>query len=442
MRKKKPEAVSSGRRRDVRAAAWVLLLISGLAPSAFAGPYDAAGQRAADWLAANMVPADKTWGSEQDLKYLAAAEVALGLASWNRRGYEYYAALTWLSNHSPANVDFASRRVLALEPGGQSVSRDLDFLSAVQSLNLAVPGNGGLGLNAGYQGSPLDTALALQAYTQAAVTTNVSASITSLKNAQLTGSDKGWVIGQAMSSDPITTAQVLIALIPYRGSDPTLVTPIANGLAALNAKVGTSSTTVKQALSALANFRDNASSSQAASLLGNLVATQVADGSWGGDVQATAVALRALAAGAGRDAPSLRTPVVVADDKLRAAINVALSRNALDTLNQGELAQLTSLSISGQGVTTLTGLEYATNLTYLDASYNNITSWTPVDSLPQQPTTVRDGNPGYPVDDRYDDVPTLPEWAAILMAGLLLLIAQRRAAVGRLRNSSSREKTL
>lgn len=426
MEKNKPGTVFSKRRRNTSAMAVAFLLIGGLAPSAFAGPYDSAGQRAADWLAANMIPTDKTWGGEQDLKYLIEAEVVLGLASWNRRGYEYYAALTWLSNHFPANVDFTSRRVLALQPGGQSVRRDVDFLSAVQSMNLVAPGNGGLGLNAGYQGSPLDTALALQAYTQAAATTNVPAAIASLKNAQLTGADKGWIVGQATSSDPITTAQVLIALMPYQGGDATLVTPIANGLAALNAKVGTASTPVKKALSALANVRADAGSSQAAALLGNLVATQGADGSWGGDVQATALALRALAAGAGRDAPLLRTPVVVADDKLRAAINVALSRNALDTLNQGELAQLASLDISGQGVASLTGLEYATNITYLDARYNNITSWTPVESLPQQPATERAGNPGYPSDYRTDDVPTLPEWGAILMAALLALAAYRR----------------
>lgn len=436
MKKNKPGRVLSGCRRYASATAAVFLLLGSLMPNAFAGPYDTAGQRAADWLAANMIPADKTWGAELDLKYLTAAEVALGLASWNRRGYEYYAALTWLSNHTPANIDFASRRVLALQPGGQSVSRDVDFLSAVQALNLAAPGNGGLGLNLGYQGSPLDTALALQAYTQAAATTNVSASVTSLKNAQLTGSDKGWAVGQATSSDPITTAQALIALIPYRGDDPTLTTPIANGLAALNAKVTTASSTVKKALSALANYRDNPSSSQAATLLGNLVSTQGADGSWGGNVQATAVALRALAAGAGREAPVLRTPVVVEDNKLRAAINTALSRNALDTLNQGELAQLTTLNIAGQGVASLTGLEYATNLTYLDASYNNITSWTPVESLPQNPTTVRDGNPGYPVDNRVDDVPTLPEWGAILMALWLALVAYRRNLSGRVPNPS------
>lgn len=417
----------------------LLLLLS---VSALAGPYDTAGQKASDWLTANMVVTDKTWGTELDLKYLTETEVALGLASWNRRGFEYYAALTWLSNHTPSNVDFSSRRVLALVPGGQSVSSDVSFLSYVQSLNAAAPGNNGLGLNPGYQGSALDTALALQAYTQAGASSGVAAAITSLKNSQLTGSDKGWALGQETSSDPITTANVLIALIPYRAGDSTLTTPIATGLAALNSKVTTSSTVIRKSLSALANYRDNAGSSQAVTLLSNLVSTQAGDGSWGTDVQSTAVALRALAAGAGRDIPSLRTAVVVADDKLRAAINAALSRNALDTLNRGELAQLTSLNISGQGITNLAGLEYAAKLTYLDASNNNITSWAPVDSLSQHPTTVRGGNPGYPAANTDGDAPTLPQWAAILMGALLLLIGQRRAGGLSIRNPFNTEKPL
>ena len=185
MEKNKPGTVFSERRRIASTMTVAFVLIGGLVPSAFAGPYDSAGQRAADWLAANMIPADNTWGTEQDLKYITEAEVVLGLASWNRRGYEYYAALTWLSNHSPVNADFTSRRVLAVQPGGQSVGRDINFLSAVQSLNLVAPGNGGLGLNLGYQGSPLDTALALQAYTQAAATTYVPTAIASLKNAPI-----------------------------------------------------------------------------------------------------------------------------------------------------------------------------------------------------------------------------------------------------------------
>jgi hypothetical protein len=383
--------------------------------------YDNAGQRAADWLISSMIPADRTWGNDQDLKYLTATEVALALASWNRRSVEYYSALSWISNHSPGNVDYSSRRVLALLPSGGSVESDIDYLGYAKSLNLSAPGNGAWGLNAGYQGSALDTALVLQAVP-------VSASdpaITFLKSAQLAGTDKGWALGQETTSDSITTAQVLIALIPYRSGDSTLVTPVANGIAALNSKVTTSSATLHKALAALANLKNNPGSSQGTTLLNNLVTTQGSDGSWGGDVQATAVALRALAFGAGRDADVLQAPVTVLDDKLRAAINAALSRSALDTLNQGELAQLTTLNIAGQGVTNLTGLEYAANLTYLDASYNNITSWAPVDGLSQQPATVRDGNPGYPATA--GDAPTLPEWAAIFMGGLLFLMAQRRA---------------
>lgn len=418
-------ASSSWRRRAVAFALTILISWGICTPSAMAAtPYDTAGQKAADWLVANMVPGDKTWGSEQDLKYLSAAEVALALASWNKRGFEYYAALTWLANHNPNNVDFAARRAVVLQPTGQSISQDLNLLAAAQAANVAAPGNGGVGLSRQYQGSPLDTAWLLQAYNKAGVSTNVSAATASLKNAQLTGSDQGWAVGQDTSSDPISTAQVLIALIPYRATDATLTTPIANGLAALNAKVTTSSAPLKKALSALANLRDNSNSTQAATLLNNLMSTQGSDGSWGGDVQTTASALRALAAAAGRDAAALQTPVTIPDSNLRAAINSALSRNALDTLNKGELAQLTSLNISGQNVSNLTGLESATNLTYLDASNNNITSWTPVDNLSQHPTTVRDGNPGYPVADH--DTPTLPQWGAMLLGGLLLRVIARR----------------
>lgn len=384
------------------------------------------GQRAADWLVANMNTADKTWGSEPNLKYPMTAEVALALASWNKRSYEYYAALTWLGNHNPNSVDFAAKRVLALQSGGQSISQDVNYLTAAQAANLPTPGNGGAGLSPPYQGSALDTAWLLQAYNKAGISANVSAATTYLKNTQLTSSDKGWVIGQETNSDPITTAEVLIALIPYRATDTSLVTPIANGLATLNAAVTPSSTPLKKALAALAERRDNGNSLQATTLLVSLISTQGSDGSWGGDVLATAMALRALASGAGRDAPGLQTPVTIPDSNLRAAINTALSRNALDTLNQGELAQLTSLSIAGQNVSNLTGLEYASNLSYLDASNNNITSWTPVDNLAQHPTTIRDGNPGYPTAGY--DTPTLPQWGAILLGALLMWMSARNSS--------------
>ena len=93
--------------KSARSLLWILLACT-LPFISHAGPYENAGQRASSWLNASMIAADETWGTEQDLKYLTAAEVALSLASWNRRGYEYYAAITWLSNR---NVSMTLRHI-------------------------------------------------------------------------------------------------------------------------------------------------------------------------------------------------------------------------------------------------------------------------------------------------------------------------------------------
>ncbi len=77
-------------------------------------------------------------------------------------------------------------------------------------------------------GPPSDTALALQAYQQTSVAEDVAA-VAYLKSAQLTGTDAGWAVAEETSSDPATTAQVLIALIGYRSVDASLTTPSQMG---------------------------------------------------------------------------------------------------------------------------------------------------------------------------------------------------------------------
>jgi hypothetical protein len=229
---------------------------------------------------------------------------------------------------------------------------------------------------------------------------------------------------------------VLIALIGYRTSDSSLTTAITNGLQALNAKVNTSSPLNVQALAALANLRNSAGSPQATTLLSNLVSTQAADGSWGEDVYTTAVALRAMSAALGRDVASADLPVAIDDVGLRTAINKTLGRSALDALNRGELLQLTSLNIASQGINDLNGLQFATNLTFLDARNNNITSFSPVAGLTGA-TILKDGNPSTLAADvpaatgngapRAGDSPTLPEWGAMALGMLLLFLAQAKA---------------
>lgn len=406
-------------------------------PGVAATVYDTPAANATTWLLSQQNADDGSWGATDDLKYVRTSEAVLALAALNRRTPAYYAGLTWLQNHAPVNIDHTARRVLATQSNGGSVTSDIQALQSAQGQS--APGTG-WGLARTYQSAALDTALALQAYNQAGVSTNVASAVTYLTGAQLTGSDKGWAIGQGTTSDPITTAHVLIALIPLKANYSSLPTAISNGLAALNAKVTTTSPVQQRALAVVANLRNSTTSSQAATLLSSLTSTQNADGSWGDDIYTTALVARSLAAGMARDLTAQQQLVNMPDAALRTAVNHALGRNAMDALNVGELAQLTSLTAAGLGITDLTGLQYATNLTYLDVRNNSISSFTPVAAL-SAATILEDGNPGYAGGagkGNSADVPTVPEWGAILLGGLLLL------GVARSRNGQARsyKKTL
>lgn len=381
---------------------------------------DGSANSAVSWLLTQQNPNDGSWGATDEVKYVQTSEAVLALAALNHRTPQYYAGLTWLQNHAPVNIDHTARRVLALQSNGSSVAGDLQSLLTAQAL--AAPGNSGWGLSKTYQGSALDTALVLQAYNQAGVSTNVTNAVNYLINTQLTGTDKGWVVGQESASDPTTTAQVLIALIPLKSSNASLPAVISNGLAALNAKVTISSPRSQQALAVVANLRNATVSTPAATLLNQLTATQGVDGSWVGDIQATALVARAEAAGIGRDLSVQRQVINMPDAKLRAAVNQALGRNIMDALNMGEIAQLTSLNLAGLGITNLTGLQYAVNLTNLDLRGNTISDYSPIAALTAtvlKDTLVAGGESG--------DTPTLPEWGMLLMGSLLMLITLRHS---------------
>ena len=334
--------------------------------------------------------------------------------------------MAWLSNHAPVNVDFTARRVLALVTANSATAADAQFLQGVQ--NTSAPGNSGWGLAAVYQGAPLDTALALQALNQAGGNNGISAAVSYLLLVQLPGSDAGWAIGAETASDPITTAQVLIALAPQQALYGAVPAALTKGLAALNAKVTATSPAAQLALATLANVRIAPTAAQTTTLLNALLAQQSTDGSWGEDPYATALALRAAAAAAGKDLAAQKQPIAVPDNALRSAINAALGHGALDALTLGEMQQLTSLNASGLGISNLAGLQYATNLGSLDVSNNKIATFTPIAAL-NIPILNEAGNPGSvvaggnPTGD--GEVPTLPEWGAILLGGLLLLQANQ-----------------
>jgi uncharacterized membrane protein len=368
------------------------------------------------WLNAAQNP-DGSWGATDALKPLYTSEAVRALATVNQRGPKYYLGIGWLENHNGGSVDFEARRILALATHGDNVSSSQALLTAAQKLVL--PGNGGWGLSATYQGSPLDTALALQAYTTLGITTNTTQAVAYLKATQLTGTDMGWPLAQEATSDPLTNAHVILALIPFRASDATLTTVIANAAATLNTQVNNTSPLSLQAIAAQALQKANV---VPAALLTSLLATQGTDGSLGsGDIHATALAISAFATAMQSDLASLATPVTMPDQNLRAAVNQALGRGSMDQITQGDLANLTTLNASGLGISNLTGLQLATNLINANLSNNNIASFAPLKGLTSLVTVNETGNPGYVGPVVAADVPTLPEWGAILMGAVLLL---------------------
>lgn len=384
---------------------------------AAASPYLSPATSATQWLSGHQ-NGDGSWGSRSDVKLVYTAEAVQAMAAANERGAAYWRGIAWLQNQAVGNIDHASRRILALASHGDNLADDLAYLQQVQ--NLAAPATGAWGLTEMYESGALDTALALQAMASLGQNTNVNQALSWLKANQL--SDKGWSIGQNTVSDPLATAQVILALKPYTGTDSSLSSVIANAAGALNTQVTTGSPARIRALAALALVRAGQNPS---ALLASLVSAQAGDGGIGNDILQTALAGRAFAAAAGADLASLAETVGVNDLALRQAINEALGRNALDSLNKAELAKLTTLNIAGRGVSDLTGLEWATSLTTLDARDNQITSTAPIDALHIANLDLA-GNPiSGGGSGSNGDVP-LPAWSLVLLGASLFGAVRRR----------------
>lgn len=404
--------------------AYSILFTLIVASAAQAGMYATPAQRAAEWLESQQDASDGSWhdaNASEAGAFLQTAEAVLALHQVNRRRAQYYAGQTWLENHDPQNLDALARRLLVLRATQSSAQPDIDDLLAAVSTPAA--GQAGWGLTERYLASPLDTALALDALRTAGASFNSAQTIAYLKAAQLTATgDKGWPTAAGTSTDAYTTARIVQALAAYKDADATLATPLANAVATLKLKVSTSSAPHVRAAAALAYLRMDPASADATALLDSLVSLQrPADGGFDAGVFAAGLVVQAFAAGEGVDAVTSRERVNVTDAALRDAINAALGRGAMDQLNRGELAQLTTLDISNSDVSSLEGLQYATNLTTLNASNNNITDSSPIAGL----TNLNTNLAGNPVSNPSDgDVP-IPLWALGALGAALM------GAVGR-----------
>lgn len=78
--------------------------------------------------------------------------------------------------------------------------------------------------------------------------------------------------------------------------------------------------------------------------------------------------------------PCLGPAVTIPDGKLRTAIRLEL-RQPLGCITEDDLLDITELQLSGLGITDLEGLQFCTNLIFLQASDNNINSITQLTGL-------------------------------------------------------------
>ena len=86
--------------------------------------------------------------------------------------------------------------------------------------------------------------------------------------------------------------------------------------------------------------------------------------------------------------------VEILDPNLRSALREALSLSSNQPITQAHLRTLVHLDAIGTGITDLTGLEYATNLTMLNLSYNEIISVNPLRALTKLEWLWIHRNPG------------------------------------------------
>lgn len=376
----------SGISRSLRVRLFVFFVAITKCTVSMAGGSDQAIAKGVAWLVANQNVSDGSWGSE-DLAYINTSEAVVALAELNKVGPSYYAGISWLYNHKPNNIDFVARRVLALGASGQIADLDLSAIRGAQALRRPVSGGWGAGFFD--QATPLDTSLALQALNQQAITTDIDRAISYLTSEQ---SGSGWRLGAEVVMDNVSTAHAILALIPGAKNSGDLQAVVTTNLAALNLSVTSTSSIPELALATIANFRNRTDSVPGETYLNQLISRQNVDGGWGG-VYETALALRALAVASGRDLLTQKSTVSVVDTNLRAAINAALGKSALDKITNGEISALTALDISNKNISSLAGLESAVNLVSLNASGNVIASTTPIAALKYLTQVNLAGNP-------------------------------------------------
>jgi len=336
--------------------------------------------------------ADGSWGPDEDVRPVYTAAVVNALRAYNARGSAYFSGVSWLENRAMANVDDHARRAAALSAHGDDVTADREFLKASDSQQLLT--GSGWALSDAYAPSARDTALVLLAFGVLGVAPDeiaeVQAGLDYLKSTQ--AGDGSFEVVGAASGDVVITVLALRALAAHVGLDGTVVANANLAASYLASNVDAASPVLQQAHAALALVRFGGAGS-ATVQIDALVAAQFPDGSFGGDAYATGVALEALSVELGRDAVAFQQVVSLGDFELRSAVNLGLGRNRGDTLRRGDLQELSILAAGGFAISSLSGLEEATSLTFVDLRDTNVSDITPIQGLVGSATILLQNTP-------------------------------------------------
>ncbi len=404
---------------------FVVLLLAGIfnySACYSASTNQQAAEQGATWLSQNQNP-DGSWGTTPDVRFHSTAEAVMAFAALGNRTTAYWSGIAWLENHQAKSLDAVARKSIAISARGDPLIEERRLLVLGQRNDAGA--TGAWGLTSFYEGAPLDTGLVLQALSSLGQTNTSQVAINWLKALQANSPDKGWALNPNQPSDPIATAQVILALNLYKAQDAQLTSVIDQACAYLSATVSAAFPPTAKAISALALQR---SGKNASGLVDSLRAAQGTEGSVNANPYVTAMAVRAWAAAAGNNPQVLAQAVAVNDSTLRAAINLALGRNSLDAINRGEMQRLVTLNVSSMGITDLTGLEAATNLAALNASNNAIASLQPISGLNIASLNVSNNPatspPGTQLADG-GDVP-LPLWSLVLLGVGLMGVIRRK----------------
>lgn len=200
-------------------------------------------------------------------------------------------ASVWLNSQTVNNTDYVARRLQAL--GGKATPADWEKLVGMQNPD------GGWGAAAGYQSTPLDTALAVIALAldpdssrQALARDRARAFLLAQQNP-----DGGWSHAVSGVSRTATTAQVVRALANLDSAAPiAAASTFLAGRQNPDGGFGDSPSTIHDTANVIQSLASAGQLGAVRALQGFdfLNATQSTDGSWEGSVYATGLAIRTL----------------------------------------------------------------------------------------------------------------------------------------------------